>query len=106
MVTVLCCLVIQVKRAEFPAAFWDNGGMDSISLPQLEQAINYWRGLQPSQGEESRLCPQAAALAVPYALMIFGRRHDIDTGELPADALRAYRDWQRAVAGQQPADSE
>ncbi|VDK99930.1 hypothetical protein FR5810_00831 [Bordetella pertussis] len=36
-----------------------------ITLPELEQAINYWRHRAPSQGDESRLCAQAAALATP-----------------------------------------
>lgn len=48
-----------------------------ITLPELEQAINYWRHRAPSQGDESRLCAQAAALATPYALMIIGHRRDI-----------------------------
>ena len=39
--------------------------MDSITLPQIEAAINYWRNVSPSVGDESRLCPEAAALAAP-----------------------------------------
>jgi hypothetical protein len=70
---------------------------DRISLTQLEQAINYWRNREPSQGDESRLCPQAAALATPYALMIIGHRHDIDAGELAPAAAQAYRAWQAAT---------
>ncbi len=41
-----------------------------IPLTDLEQAINYWRNLRPAQGEEARLCAEAAALATPYAMMI------------------------------------
>lgn len=67
--------------------------MDRITLPQIEEAINYWRKREPSQGEESRLCPQAAALAAPYALMIIGHRRDIGAEELPPAALAAYRAW-------------
>ena len=67
-----------------------------IPLPELEQAINYWRNRLPSQGEEARLCAQAAALATPYALMIIGHRRDIATTELDAAALSAYRDWRAA----------
>jgi hypothetical protein len=41
-----------------------------VSIQELEAAINYWRSQSPAKGEELRLCPEAAALAKPYALMI------------------------------------
>lgn len=41
-----------------------------VSIQELEAAINYWRGQSPARGEELRLCPEASALAKPYALMI------------------------------------
>jgi Protein of unknown function (DUF3717) len=41
-----------------------------LTIQELEAAINYWRGQSPSEGDELRLCPEAAALAKPYALMI------------------------------------
>jgi hypothetical protein len=41
-----------------------------VSIQDLEAAINYWRGQSPAVGEELRLCPEASALAKPYALMI------------------------------------
>ena len=41
-----------------------------VSIQDLEAAINYWRGQSPAVGDELRLCPEAAALAKPYALMI------------------------------------
>lgn len=41
-----------------------------VSIQDLEAAINYWRGQSPAVGEELHLCPEAAALAKPYALMI------------------------------------
>ena len=71
--------------------------MDRITLPQIEEAINYWRKREPSQGEESRLCPQAAALATPYALMIIGHRHEIGAEDLPLAALAAYQAWQASL---------
>ena len=58
--------------------------MDSVTLPQLEQAINYWRNLTPSAGEDHRLCPEASALATPYALMIMSHRRELPTVELDA----------------------
>lgn len=41
-----------------------------ITIQDLETAINYWRSQSPAIGEELHLCPEAAALAKPYALMI------------------------------------
>lgn len=64
-----------------------------ISLPELEQAINYWREREPSRGEESRLCREAAALATPYALMIVGHRRELPPDELTPEARAAYEAW-------------
>jgi hypothetical protein len=55
-----------------------------ITLSELEQAINYWRAVRPSSGEERALSPEVDALAKWYALMIFHH-----AGALPADALDA-----------------
>ena len=41
-----------------------------ISIQELEAAINFWREQSPSRGEALQLCPQASALAKPYAMMI------------------------------------
>ncbi|QKH35565.1 DUF3717 domain-containing protein [Achromobacter pestifer] len=71
--------------------------MDPITLPQLEQAINYWRNISPSVGDESRLCPEAAALATPYALMIMAHRREIPVAELSEPARAALAGW--AAAG-------
>lgn len=38
-----------------------------ISLTELEEAINYWRTLRPSVGEERALSPEVNALAAIYA---------------------------------------
>jgi len=60
---------------------------ETITLPELEQAINYWRSRSPSEGDELRLCREASALATPYALMIVSRRREIPRSELdPATA--------------------
>lgn len=67
-----------------------------ISLPELEQAINYWRVLSPSVGEEARLCPEAAALATPYALMIFTGQREIPPDKLSESARAAYESWRAA----------
>ena len=41
-----------------------------LGIQDLEAAINYWRNQSPAVGEGLHLCPEAAALAKPYALMI------------------------------------
>lgn len=53
-----------------------------ITLTELEQAINYWRALRPSSGEERALSPEVNELATVYALMIFHQ-----TKSLPLDAV-------------------
>lgn len=42
-----------------------------VTLNELEHAINYWRALRPSTGEERALSPEVNVLARSYALMIF-----------------------------------
>ncbi len=63
------------------------------TLTDLEAAINFWRNRIPSQGEEQALCPQASALAEPYALMIFNAQHEIAADTLGHEAQAALHDW-------------
>lgn len=65
----------------------------SYTLAELESAINYWRARSPSTGEESALCAEAAALAEPYALLIFNARHEISWGHMEQGAQEALRGW-------------
>ncbi|ANN75869.1 DUF3717 domain-containing protein [Bordetella flabilis] len=67
-----------------------------IPITRLEEAINYWRNRSPATGEESRLCPEAAALAAPYALMIMAGRRELPAAELNAIARGAFEAWQAA----------
>ena len=65
-----------------------------VSIQELEAAINYWRSQSPAKGEELRLCPEAAALAKPYALMIVqgAQRMPLDVlDEASRAAIRDYR---------------
>lgn len=71
--------------------------MNAITLPQIEAAINYWRNVSPSTGDESRLCPEAAALATPYALMIMSHRREIAAAELGDKARDALAHWSAAA---------
>jgi len=64
-----------------------------VSIQDLEAAINYWRGQSPAVGEELRLCPEATALAKPYALMIVqgAQRVPVDVlDEVAKLAVKAY----------------
>lgn len=63
-----------------------------ITVTQLEAAINYWRHRMPATGEEARLCAPAAALATPYALMIFEGRKTIELQAMDAAAQTAYQE--------------
>ena len=65
--------------------------MSSITLMQIEAAINYWRAKLPSAGEDLRLCAQAGALAQPYAMMIIERRPSISLAELDQAATQAWK---------------
>lgn len=72
-----------------------------LTLTELEGAINYWRKQSPSVGEESRLCPQAAALATPYAAMIMSHAREMPIADLAPAAREAVAQW-RSATGQAP----
>ncbi|MEA9598874.1 DUF3717 domain-containing protein [Polynucleobacter sp. AP-Sanab-80-C2] len=64
-----------------------------ITIQELEAAINYWRNQSPAVGDELRLCPEAAALAKPYALMIVqgSQRMPLDVlDELARTAIQTF----------------
>ena len=64
-----------------------------ITIQELEAAINYWRKQSPAVGDELRLCPEAAALAKPYALMIVqgSQRMPLDVlDELARTAIQTF----------------
>jgi hypothetical protein len=65
-----------------------------LTIQELEAAINYWRSQSPAEGEELRLCPEASALAKPYALMIIqgSQRTPLDVlDEVSRAAITQYR---------------
>lgn len=83
-----------ILAAKLNKIFWDNMGMqDTITLPELEAAINFWRQRSPSVGEELRLCAQASSLATPYALMIIERRAQMAIAEMSDKAQAALQEW-------------
>jgi hypothetical protein len=71
-----------------------------ITLTELEEAINYWRSLRPSAGEERALSPEVDALASVYALMIFNRRNVAPFDALDQVSQQLIAKWreQRLVA--------
>jgi hypothetical protein len=65
-----------------------------VTIQELEAAINYWRSQSPSKGDELRLCPEASALAKPYALMIVqgAQRVPVDVlDELARTAIQKFQ---------------
>ena len=62
-----------------------------ISIQELEAAINFWRDQSPSRGEALQLCPQAAALAKPYAMMIIQSSQRVPLDGLSDSAEYAER---------------
>jgi hypothetical protein len=64
-----------------------------ITLSDLERAINYWRGLRPSRGEERALSPEVNQLAEVYALMIYERLHSVPRTRVDGGALSLIDAW-------------
>jgi hypothetical protein len=64
-----------------------------ISLGDLEQAINYWRGLRPSRGEERALSPEVNQLAEVYARMIYERLRSVPRARVDSGALGLFDAW-------------
>ncbi|SNX28800.1 Protein of unknown function [Polynucleobacter meluiroseus] len=64
-----------------------------LSIQELEAAINYWRSQSPAYGEELRLCPEAASLAKPYALMIVQGSQRVPMDVLDETAKQAIQSF-------------
>lgn len=69
-----------------------------LTLTDLEQAINYWRALRPSRGEECALSPEVNALATVYAVMIFNRTKSLSLESLDGFARQLVDAWRREAA--------
>ncbi|SAL45816.1 hypothetical protein AWB64_04834 [Caballeronia sordidicola] len=50
--------------------------MNTYTIGQIEDAINYWREHQAS-GEDAALCPRARVLADIYGAMIYNREETV-----------------------------
>lgn len=64
-----------------------------VTLTELEQAINYWRALCPSSGEERALSPEVNALATAYALMIFNGAKSVPLSALDQTSAKLLETW-------------
>jgi len=71
----------------------------NLTLTELEQAINYWRRMRPSQGEERALSAEVNALADVYALMIFHRAATLPLDDLSGTARELIVAWRDARQG-------
>lgn len=64
-----------------------------ITLTELEEAINYWRHLRPSQGEESALSPEVNVLAGAYALMIYNHQKSFLLDDMTSPEKQLILSW-------------
>jgi hypothetical protein len=67
-----------------------------LVITELEQAINHWRGLRPSIGEERALSTEVNVLANVYAHMIFNHLKALPLASLDETAQRLIESWRRA----------
>ena len=70
-----------------------------LTLNELESAINYWRRMRPSSGEERALSLEVNALADVYALMIFDRARTRPLSSLSDDARSLIDAWRATAEG-------
>ena len=68
----------------------------TISLTDLEEAINYWRVQRPATGEECALSPEVNALADVYAVMIIEHLHAIETSAIDQRQRQLLAAWRQA----------
>ena len=66
-----------------------------LTLTELEQAINYWRSLRPSTGEEHALSPEVNVLATVYAMMIFDGSRTLSLDTLDPAARQLLEAWRQ-----------
>ena len=69
-----------------------------ITLNELEQAINYWRLIKPSTGEERALSPEVNALANVYATMIFNHLKITSMDALPPPCTHLIAAWRATLS--------
>lgn len=60
--------------------------MESITIQELEDVINFWRRCRPASGEECALSQEVNCLADIYALMIIEKRPAVLLAEISGAA--------------------
>lgn len=70
-----------------------------LTLTELEQAINYWRRMRPSTGEEHALSAEVNTLANVYALMIYRRAQAFTLESLDPAARELVDAWRNTLKG-------
>lgn len=78
----------------------------NITLPELENVINYWRAQRPASGEECALSPEVNALASVYARMIFYRVASVRMEELDPAIQQLIQAWQQREQDRQQASPQ
>jgi hypothetical protein len=68
----------------------------TISLTELEEAINYWRIQRPATGEECALSPEVNALADVYAVMIIERLQSIAVDAIGKEQHQLFEAWRQS----------
>ncbi|CAN5129891.1 hypothetical protein BH10PSE16_BH10PSE16_32600 [soil metagenome] len=71
--------------------------MPGIHILDIEAAINYWRGQQPSP-DGVTLAPEVRALAGVYAFLVFRHQDVADETDFSAGALAAWHAWYDTTA--------
>ncbi|SDV48507.1 DUF3717 domain-containing protein [Chitinasiproducens palmae] len=73
--------------------------MPTITITDIEAAINFWRQRSPSVGDEMRLCAPAGDLARCYALMIVNGWEAVSADQLEPAAHQAWQGYLSATQG-------
>jgi predicted Fe-S protein YdhL (DUF1289 family) len=71
--------------------------MAGIHITDIEAAINFWRGKQPSP-DGVTLAPELRALAEVYAGLVFQHVDELDEARFPPEALAAWQAWYDSTA--------
>lgn len=65
----------------------------NVTLTEIECAINHWRAIKPSRGEERSLSVEVNALATVYAQMIFDKTRNVPLASLEPVAQAILLTW-------------
>jgi hypothetical protein len=85
-----------LKAAEYSGAF-TIPCMSNVTLHELEAAINWWKQAHPADARNCALASEVAALATPYALLIWQRAASMPLADLNEPARQALLAWRNAL---------